>query len=246
MMKHALVVLSSIILLCAAPGCDRRDSAQSAAPAGPVRTGTGIIQGVVILAGKPPVMDAIPNRPCHGGAPPLKDESVVCDAAGHLQNVIVYIEDAPSAGPAKDLQPVTIDQVDCHYVPHVVALRTGQTLHVTSSDPVFHNIHGTCNENDPFNFALINAGQSKDMQFAKPELFPVRCDVHPWMKAWIDVFPHPWFAVTGPDGSFVIHNVPSGKYTLVAWQEKYGKVRTPIVVSDGKASSASFTVQSGL
>ena len=191
-------------------------------------------------------MATIPNQPCHAGAPTLKEESVVADAAGHLQDVVVYLEDAPPAGPPQDAPPVTLDQVNCRYMPHVVALQTGQTLHVTTSDPTLHNVHGLCTENPPFNFALISVGQSKDLRFEKPEVFPVRCDVHPWMKAHIHVFAHPWFAVTSSDGTFEIRNVPAGSYTLVAWQEKYGLQRERVSVTDGKVCIADITYQSGL
>lgn len=244
MALHRISLL--IVAVTFSVGCDRRTPQSAAAQSGPVRTGTGIIRGTVTLAGKPPIMASIPNQPCHAGAPPLTDESVAVDAAGHLQNVIVYIEDAPAAAVATNLPPVELDQKDCRYVPHVVALRTGQTLHITSSDPTLHNVHGQCTANDPFNFALVAAGQSKDISFEKPEIFPLRCDVHPWMKAYGGVFAHPWFAVSGSDGSFQITGIPSGNYTLVAWHEKYGQIRIPIKAADGQITPASFTFQSGL
>src|SRR5947209_2651116 len=83
---------------------------------------------------------------------------------------IVYLENAPGAA-ANAAPAVTLDQADCRYVPHVVALRTGQTLHVTSSDPTLHNVHGTCTANQPFNFATTAARQARDLTFAAPELF---------------------------------------------------------------------------
>lgn len=213
---------------------------------GPIRTGTGVIRGTITLAGKPPQMEMIPNQPCHAGAKPFADESVVVDSSGHLHNVVVYLENAPPAAPAYDLPSVVLNQIDCRFVPHVVALRTGQNLHVVSSDPTLHNVHGECTINDSFNFAMVTAGQSKDLSFPQPEAFAVRCDVHPWMKAFVHVFAHPYFAISATDGSFEIRNVPPGSFTLVAWQEKYGILRLPIVVSNGNATPASFTFQSGL
>jgi plastocyanin len=235
------------VLAFAVIGCDRKPAKQSVpATTGPVRTGTATIRGTVNLACKPPAMATIPNQPCHASAGPLKEESVVVDAEGHLQNVIVYLENAPAAPPAANLPPVVLDQVNCQYVPHVVALRAGQTLHVTTSDPTMHNVHGLCTANDAFNFALVAKGQSKDLVFTEPERFPIRCDVHPWMKAFVQVFPHPWFAVSAADGSFEIRNVPSGTYTLVAWQEKYGEQRIPVTVADGQTVTTPVTFQSGL
>ena len=191
-------------------------------------------------------MGQIANRPCHAGAGPLKEETVVVNGDGFLQNVIVYLENAPAATPGQNLPPIVLDQVNCQYVPHILALRTGQTLHVSSSDPTLHNVHGMCSVNDPFNFALVAAGQFKDLRFSQPELFPIRCDVHPWMRAYVQIFSHPWFAVTDKNGKFEIRNVPAGSYPLVAWQEKYGTVRRDVKIDDGKTTEASFEFQSGL
>jgi len=163
-----------------------------------------------------------------------------------LQNVIVYLEDAPPALPARNLPAVVLDQVNCRYVPHVLAVRAGQTLHVTTSDPTLHNVHGTCSDNGPFNFALVAPGQFKDLTFSQPELFSVRCDVHPWMKAYIHIFSHPFFAMSDKDGAFTIRSVPPGSYTLVAWQEKYGTLRQAVQIDDGKKAEANFAFQSGL
>lgn len=190
-------------------------------------------------------MATIPNQPCHAGAPTLRDESVVVDDRGRLQNVVVYLENPPPAPQAENLPPITLDQLNCQYVPHVVALRTGQTLHVLSSDATLHNVHGECVVNEPFNFAMVAAGQSRDLTFARPERFAVRCDVHPWMKAFVAVFDHPYFAVTGSDGSFEIRNVPPGPYVLVAWQERYGQQRVPVTVIDAHETPSSFVFQSG-
>jgi hypothetical protein len=200
-----------------------------------------VIRGAVTLTGSAPEMAVIPNQPCHAGAPELRDETVVADAAGHLQNVIVYLENPPPAPPALNLPPVSLDQVNCQFVPHVVALRTGQTLHVSTSDATLHNVHGLCTANDAFNFALVAAGQSKDLTFSRPERFPVRCDVHPWMKAYVQVFDSPYFAVTAKDGSFQIRNLPPGSYTLVAWQERYGEMRVSLNVRDDDVSDVQIS-----
>lgn len=243
-------VFLALVLSVVPIGCDKTDQkqpAQQAGPSsGPVRSGTAIIRGIVTLSGKPPQMPVIPNQPCHPGAKPLKDETVVVDEAGHLQNVVVYLEDAPPSPATQNLPLVVLDQIDCHFVPHVIALQTGQTLRAATSDPTLHNVHGLCTNNPAFNFALVAPGQFKDLTFSQPELFPVRCDVHPWMKAYVYVFAHPWFAVTDQTGRFEIKNVPAGSYTIVAWQEKYGTLRQRITTQDGKSISAPFTYHSGL
>ena len=243
---RSLTLLLCCVLLSA--GC-KKDKSGKAASA-PVATqavlvGTATIRGTVTLSGHAPLMAILPNKPCHGGAGPLKDESVVTDESGHLRNVVVYLEDVPSAPLASNLPPVVLDQKNCQYIPHVLALRAGQPLHVISSDPVIHNVHGMCTVNEPFNFALIRAGQAKDLAFDQPEAFPVRCDVHPWMKAFVHVLAHPYFAVTGPDGAFEIPNVPAGTYALIAWQENYGTLKQKVSASDHQTVSADFIFQSG-
>ena len=243
----AALALAAVLALMA---CDRRESKSSnpmlLSTAGPARTGSGVIRGIVTLAGRAPEMPIIANQPCHPGAKSLQDETVATDADGHLENVVVYLESPPPAPPAPAPPIRVLDQINCHYIPHVIALRTGQALRISSSDPTFHNVHGMSLDNPPFNFALISAGQSKQISFTKPEAFIVRCDVHPWMKAYIHVFDHPYFAVTGMDGSFQISNVPSGDYTLVAWQEKYGKLRQHVTIADDKVCTLGFVFQSGL
>lgn len=235
------------LLILIALGCQKPEAkAPAVATTQAVRTGTAFIKGVISLAGKEPVMGSIANQPCHAGAGPIQEETVVADPSGHLANVIVYLENAPPAPWENDSAPVVLNQVNCRYVPHVLALRTGQTLHVTTSDPTLHNVHGVCTVNAPFNFALVAPGQSKDLTFGEPELFQVRCDVHPWMKAYVQVFSHPWFAVTDKNGSFEIKNVPGGSYTLAALQEKYGTLRQVVKIDDGKVTEANFTFESGL
>src|SRR5579871_6234842 len=156
---HMKAVLSAVVffsIFFVSSGCKKAAPPHAASPTTQtLPTGTATIRGTVTLFGKPPPMQTIPNQPCHEGAGPLTEESVVTDSSGHLQNVIVYLEDAPSGPPNPSLPPVTLDQVNCRYVPHVLALQIGQPLHITTSDPTLHNVHGSCNDNPPFNFALV-------------------------------------------------------------------------------------------
>jgi plastocyanin len=239
--------LQAFLLILIAGGCEKADKkAPAVAAPQAARLGTASIKGVIALTGKAPVMGTIANQPCHAGAGPIQEEAVVVDPSNHLANVIVFLEDAPPARAPGSLPPVVLDQVNCRYVPHVLALQTGQTLHITTNDPTLHNVHGLCTVNPAFNFALVAPGQSKDLTFAEAELFQLRCDVHPWMKANVRVFSHPWFAVTDKNGSFEIRNVPSGSFTLAAWQEKYGVLRQSVKIDDGKVTGANFRFESGL
>ena len=96
-----------------------------------------------------------------------------------------------------------------------------------------------------YEFGQTGAGQSSTLRFTTPEIFRVRCDVHPWMNAYIGVFENGWFALTGDDGSYEIRNVPPGDYTLIAWQEHYDVQQRKISVSDDKPVTADFTYGPG-
>lgn len=118
---------------------------------------------------------------------------------------------------------VVIDQVNCEYVPYSTAAHKNQTIDFKSSDPAGHNVHYTGFSNNA-NFALGPNGSSKKKLVAEKRPINLACDIHPWMKGNIMVFDHPFFAVTGPDGSFEITGVPAGKQNLIVWQRKAGYV----------------------
>ncbi len=169
---------------------------------------------------------------------PQRSEEVVVNANGTLKNVLVYVKDG--LGTRKFEAPatkVTFDQVGCIYVPHVLGIQTGQELEVVNSDPTLHNVHSLSKANPPFNIAQPKKGMKLTRRFEKPEVFKVKCEVHTWMGAYIGVFNHPFFAVTGDDGTFTLSKLPAGEYTLEAWHEKYGTQTGKVKVdAAGKAT----------
>jgi plastocyanin len=213
-------------------GCSRSETTDTRA----AETGDGVIQGRIILTGSPPPAKTIP------GSPMVPDESIVVGASGGLKNVIVFLTDAPKASSVIST-PAVLDQVKCVYTPHVLALQAGQVLRLKSSDAMMHNVHLKCLINPDANFGFPGAGQH-DITLSQAEApFPVRCDVHPWMNAWIGVFDHPWFAVTDADGKFTIEHVPPGHYTLAAWQEVLPQQQQEIDVADKQPTEADFQFQ---
>jgi plastocyanin len=217
-------------------GCNDR---HTAAPRPQPTFGTGSVHGTVTFFGTAPTPATIPNQPCHAGAPELKDESVVVSATGQLANVIVYLQGA-SASDGSAEPPVLLDQKDCRYIPHAIAVQTGQTLTIRSSDAAVHNVHYAPDHNPAANLSLVNAGDSRNITFDQPEIFRARCDIHPWMNATVAVFDHPFFAVTDAAGSFAIDRIPAGRYTIVAQHELYGQLTQPITVADNTSSAAVF------
>jgi hypothetical protein len=124
-----------------------------------------------------------------------------------------------------------------------VALRTGQTLRVKTSDPALHNVHTMSSANPAMNIGMVAGAKPKDVTFDKPEEITVRCDVHPWMNAKVHVFDHGCFAVTGPDGSFALNDVPAGQYTLVFRHELFGDIEEMIEVADKQTVTRDATYE---
>lgn len=236
------LVATLLVLALAAAGCDDRtnglapDAGSLPRAAGPAPAGgKGTIRGAVSLVGQPPEMQEIANDACHAGATPIREESVVADDQGRLANVVVFLREAPAPAPGGPLPPpAVLDQVNCRYVPHVLALRTGQALHVKSSDPTVHNVHTLSSANPATNVGMNAGAAPLEMTFARPEEIAVRCDIHPWMSARLHVFEHDAFAVTGPDGAFELKDVPAGQYTLVFRHELFGDLEERIEIADGK------------
>jgi len=210
----------------------------------------GTITGTIKLDGKPPYqqpLDMSKDPLCaqqHKGNP-VKAETVVVGPNGGLRYVVVYIseglpEGAASAVPSK---PVTFDQKGCVYQPHVVALDVGQQLKVTTSDPTSHNIHflpAAVTGNKEWNKTEVPGAPTLETTWKALGVIPVKCWIHPWMRAYIVVVKGP-YAVSDDKGSYTIDNVPPGNYTLTAWQETYGTQTQQVTVASGKSATADFT-----
>ena len=173
---------------------------------------------------------------------PVTGEEVVVNKNGTLKNVLIYVKEGLGA---KTFSPpamkVEFNQKGCQYWPHVVGIQTGQELEVVNSDPTLHNVHSLSKENPQFNVAQPIKGMKLTKKFDKPEVFKVKCEVHTWMGAYIGVFSHPYFAVTGDDGTFSLKGLPAGDYTIEAWHEKYGTQTMKVKVAAGGAATADFT-----
>ncbi len=225
-------------------GCDRTPSAPAVArrPLSEVR-GNNTITGHVYLRGTPPMMETIPNKPCCDGAEPLKEETVIVDPnTGGLKNVLISIDGLPPVS-AASIPPLMLDQKNCQYVPHVVGICVGQTMTVRSDDATMHNTHFAPQNNEAKNLVTASPGDSKSTTFTAPEYIRLRCDVHPWMSAYVGVFDTPFFAVSGNDGSFEIHDLPPGRYKLVAWHERYGSLERSIDIPSNATTQPSIEIE---
>ena len=207
------------------------------------------ITGKITLKGTAPApadWTAQITDPNCGRKEPLLSRVYVAGKNGELAGVVVYIKDGltgktfePSA------TPVVIDQAGCEYSPYISAVQVKQKLLVKNSDKTMHNINVQSKEsgNPVSNMAQIMGSKPLEYAFAKPEEFaPFACNVHPWMKAYVSAFDHPFFAVTGADGTFKIANVPPGKYVIEANHRKAGKVTQEVTVG-AENKTADFTLE---
>ena len=184
-------------------------------------TSAGDVSGKVTLKGTSKAEVNIDLGPACGKVNPGKPTTrhYVVGSDGGLANVFVYIKDATKTDPKGDAP--TLDQVGCMYEPYIMGVVTGQKFKIRNSDPELHNVHATPKINAEFNFGQPVKGQVNEKRFDKAEvLVRMKCDVHPWMFAYVGVVDHPYFAVTDKDGNFKISGLPDGKYTIEAYHLK--------------------------
>ena len=148
-----------------------------------------------------------------------------------IRNVVVSLHGVPAGSkPPANGAPVKMDQKQCVFVPRVVVVPVGGTVEFLNSDRLLHNVRGSGKENPPFNRAQPHA-RTISIVFKSPEILRVDCDLHSWMRGWIVVAEHPFYAVTNEEGEFVFENVPPGKYKLQAWQETLGRANQEVTVA---------------
>ena len=160
----------------------------------------------------------------------VPSETLVVDSATHgIANVFVYLEKAPSSLPAKlktsAEKSVVFDQKGCRFVPHAIVVRTDQFVNVKSDDNCAHNTHTYPKVVPGVNFALLpnsRDGINVPQKTAEKQPIEVKCDIHPWMKAYWLVLDHPYAAVTDAQGKFTIKDLPPGEYQFRVWQESAG------------------------
>jgi plastocyanin len=208
------------------------------------------ITGKVVFDGTAPAakmldMSAVPAC-TQAHKTPAKSEEVVVNSNGTMKNAFVWIKSGLPTDKtwAVPTSAVTITQEGCMYSPHVLALMAGQNLDIKNGDPTNHNIHPMPANNPEFNQSQPPGAADIDHTFAREEVMvPVKCNIHPWMRAYIGVISHPFFAVTGDDGTYSIKGLPPGTYTIEVWQEKYGTQDQQITVGAKDSKTQDFTIK---
>jgi hypothetical protein len=248
--RFAVGFAVSLILV----GCAKKEPSESGQSTAPTATvdlaSAATIKGTVTLDGAPPeprkiIMTAGPDcAKLHSS--PLTYPEVVTGDHGALANILVYVKsglgsyhfDVPAT-------PAALDQVGCMYEPHVLGLMAGQALEIKNTDPIIHNVHPVPHNNRGWNKSQPVGSAPIEASFEHPDFaMPVLCNVHPWMRAFLFVFPHPYFDVTSTAGTFELKNLPPGTYTVEAWQEKYGTQDQTVTLGPKESKSLAFTFKS--
>jgi hypothetical protein len=163
------------------------------------------------------------------------------NADGTLRNVFVYVKQGVTGKYPAPKDSAVIDQSGCLYRPRVQGMLVGQPLLIRNSDDTLHNIHCLAEQNAAFNLGQPARGMESRKSFTQPEvMMRFKCDVHPWMTAYIGVLEHPFFAVTGDGGTFKLEKLPAGQYVIEAWHEKYGAQQQTVNVADSEAKTIAF------
>lgn len=209
-------------------------------------TGSGAIAGKVSFSGTAP-----PPQKVKLSADPrcaaihkdgLKRQPVKVKDGG-LADVLVYVKSGIGASYSAPAEPFLLDQIGCEYHPSMAVVMVGQPLRIRNSDDTLHNIHPRPTVNKEFNIGQPRKGMEVTRSFEKPELMiPTGCDVHPWMRAYISVLAHPFFAVTNEDGSYEIKALADGEYEAEAVHSQLKSVTGKVSVKAGKMSTLNLTL----
>ncbi len=260
MLNKALTAGVAVFALVAVAACGGGGDApasggSAAAPAPGVEvidpasiTDGGNITGAVSFGGDAPqaqVLQMAADPFCmtaHAGSDVTAQRLVVNDN-GTIRYVFVYVKEGLEGKAfAAAAASTQLNQTGCMYDPHMIGMQAGQSLTIVNDDDTLHNINAQPANNDGFNFAQPVKGMTTEVTFDTAEIMiPVKCDVHPWMQAYIGVVGHPYFAVTGAEGGFTINNLPAGDYVIAAWHETEGEQTQAVTVGANETAEVAFT-----
>ena len=207
----------------------------------------GTITGLTLFTGEAPArvdIDMTVDPVCAKlNLDPIKEDTIVND--GRLANVFVYVKSGSvldSFNFETPPSPIILERKGCQYVPRLLGIQVRQPLQVINADPTVHNINVQPKLNPAWNRSQPPKVEPIVQQFDHPETFiPLKDNQHPWEKGWIGVFAHPFFAVSGQEGSYRIDGLPPGDYTIVAWHEMFGEQEVKITVRPKEWIPLNFT-----
>ena len=229
-MKKSLLLFAGILAVAVHPAFAQGGSI----------TGKAVFQGTA-PGEKAIKMDADAYCAKAHAAAPATTRHYIVGAGGGLANVFVYVKEGLTSKPAAPKEAKVLDQASCLYNPYVMGIQVGQPLTIKNDDSTLHNVHCMAKSNEQFNLGQPSKGMESTKTFTKPEVMvQFKCDVHPWMFAYIGVLDHPFYAVTKEDGSYTISGLPPGEYTVEAWHNKAGTLTQKIKVEAGAVAAPDF------
>jgi plastocyanin len=246
-MSRPAISLAVLFAIAACHGCkkDQGEAAVSVPPAAnaaPAKSsgggGTGSIKGTIKLSGTPPARETINMKAdpyCAKAQAEAKDDEVVVGAGNGLKNVVVRVAQGLSEKYTPKAEEAVMDQQGCMYRPRVLVAQAGQVVLIKNSDQTLHNIHTYKGPTTLFNQAEVFGMPPIRKKFpGSGDVVKFKCDVHPWMTAYLLVTDNPFYAITAEDGSFTIPEVPAGTYTVEVWHERLGTQKKELTVATGK------------
>jgi hypothetical protein len=255
-MRKAFAVLTLGVLPALACGGGSQESsappattaaqpgASAAAPAAPA-AGATTITGKVSFEGTAPAPEKVKTSAdpkCQQMHPQGLEKKTIDVSGGGLANAFVWLKSGVTGSYPPPTEPVMLDQQGCEYHPHIITVRTGEPVTIRNSDDTLHNIHPRPSVNKEFNIGQARKGMEAQRTFDKQEvMIPVGCDVHPWMRSYISVVDHPFYAVTKADGTYEIKNVPPGDYEVEVLHEKLKNQTQKVSVKANTPAKADFS-----
>jgi plastocyanin len=238
----ALVAVAALVTGCGGGGGGQQttttDDAETASAPDPSTFGsltvTANFEGE---APEPTTHDASANPEC-GTDEIVKQPVKVSD--GKLKDVVVSVESGPSGFEVDSPEATSIDQENCKYEPHVLAMKTGQTLNIQDSDQGMHNVRGTRDGSQVFNYTTFQDG-TKEHSFGEAGVYKLVCNVHPWMSAWVYVTEHGKASVTGESGQATLSDLPPGDYEITLWHETLGSQTQSVTIGEQEEASLDVT-----
>ena len=203
--------------------------------------GTGVIRGRVLLDTDAPDLPQI-----------VVDKSVdFC--GGKVTDPLLIVQDRRVQGAVVSIdwgreilitdhpKPVSLQSRQCLFQPRIQVAQVGTFLTLNSGDEIAHNPHGWWNDTKTvFNITLLNPNLKFKRKLKWDGIYRVECDTHTWMKAYILVFKHPFYAITDAKGGFVLENIPVGTHTLRVWHEVLGEQTLTVIVEPNKDTQVAF------
>jgi plastocyanin len=237
-------LMVAIGLCAASAACKEKPPPPPVRSGIPGLTGSASVRGTVRYRGAPPPAPRVSRGSSAGcGNAPARASAILLSKDGAVGEAFVWVKQGIAEGdyPIPGA-PLVIDQRGCEFVPRVAGVRAGQPIAFHNGDETIHNVHALGSGSNRFNFGMPLTGMEVKRQLTEPQVMvTIACDVHPWMRAYVGVVRHPFFAVTAADGTYALTGLAPGTYVVEAWQESAGRIEQTVTVGEREQRSLDLT-----